>query len=61
MVWDNLGVKKDTKKRLREEKLKRQKERGDQISYDDLINDLLGEPSKEENERNDLESVFMKL
>lgn len=65
MVWDNLGVKKNTKNRLKELKLEKQKKRGDEVSYDDVINDLIGEKKgskrSKEKEKSSLEDVFMKL
>lgn len=62
MVWANLGVKKDTKEDLRERKLEEQRKRGKEISYDELINDLIENGSSERKEKKkSLEDVFMKL
>lgn len=65
MVWDNLGVKKNTKNRLKELKLEKQKKRGDEVSYDDVINDLIGDKKassrNKEKKKSSLEDVFMKL
>jgi hypothetical protein len=63
MVWDNLGVKKDTKEDLRELKLEEQRKRGKEISYDELINDLIenGSSQRKKKEKKSLEDVFMKL
>lgn len=66
MVWDNLGVRKDTKKELEELKLEKQQEKGRNISYDELVKDLINaereeQKKKKEKERESLEKVFMQF
>lgn len=66
MSWDNLGIRRERKKELEELKLQRQKQTGRNVSFDELIGDLIeqSDMKQSKNKRKDkdrLEDVFMRF
>lgn len=63
MSWANLGITREKKNELEELKLRRQKESGREVTFDEVIGDLLDQSSysKEKDEKESLEDVFMRF